>query len=334
MRLSLSTIARLHMPDQYCGPCGQAHSGQVNDRCAVSLSVNRRSTRTTASKMSTKGRDVSLEVKEERQHEDEEDEMSEDEKQLRAELKDLRKKRRMEGLLAEKERLLHVDSRESSTGRRESDRCEAGAEESRGRRHSRGCRRSRRKHRSTSSESRSRTSSRERRTRSKWSLRKYTVDKKDLKKTNCYELIEASCKWLADQQNVSADEHMCFNKHLMYLATKAKSDKFIETSHVNYDIATRKLAQDIGFKAFRYGNNEASMEYYVVENFKSHTKNKSYAGTHSAKSAGYTKDGKKPCYRWNRESGCSRGEDVCLYGHWCSSCGSESHKHVKCTDKN
>ena len=136
--------------------------------------------------------------------------------------------------------------------------------------------------------------------RSKWSLRKYTVDRKALKNLNSYELIEASCKWLADQRNVTSEEHLCYNKHLMYLASKAKSDKFVESSHVNYDIATRKMAQEIGFQAFKYGNNEASMEYYVVENFKSRsstTRPSVSLRYYSSKSAGYTKEGKKPCYR-------------------------------------
>ena len=44
----------------------------------------------------------------------------------------------------------------------------------------------------------------------------------------------------------------------------------------------------------------------------------------------YTKDGKKPCFKWNREFGCNRSEEECGYGYWCAKCGNRNHERNAC----
>ena len=49
--------------------------------------------------------------------------------------------------------------------------------------------------------------------------------------------------------------------------SRAKSDRFTNTAHAQYDLAVRKLAIDDGFKAFTAGNPELSLKYYALEFF-------------------------------------------------------------------
>ena len=60
-----------------------------------------------------------------------------------------------------------------------------------------------RHHRSSSSTSSDRTASREHRKRRKWSIRKFTEEKKKMKKLNLFELFRASCLWFLDFQDTN-----------------------------------------------------------------------------------------------------------------------------------
>ena len=110
-----------------------------------------------------------------------------------------------------------------------------------------------------------RTPSRERRARSKWSVNKFKEERKDVKKKAPFELIEASCVWVVDRKDVDADSLIGFIKHICYIAGKAKSGRFVDAAHVNYDLAVRKLAFSDGFKAFSADNLEIALKYNAFE---------------------------------------------------------------------
>ena len=75
----------------------------------------------------------------------------------------------------------------------------------------------------TSSE---RTSGRDHRKKRKWNIRKYTENKKEVKKLNPLELIEASCRWYLDMSDTTQGTAEKFINHIAFIASKAKSYKF------------------------------------------------------------------------------------------------------------
>ena len=319
----------------FCGPCGTLHDGPVNNKCkAAEQNITRRSTRSAKMasgeserpvkcKKETGGKEVSAE--------DGEDDTGDDD--LLEQIRAIERRKRREILRARKEALLEMEvgagtpleelSCMANTGARgtvpklERTQTSTSKEESRGR--------PRHRHASSSSRSRSRTRSADRRRRSKWSLRRYT-NKKEVSKLNCYELIESSCNWFADQSNRTFEDYDGFIAHVRFLASKAKRDRFLDSSHVSYDCAIRRIAEKEGMKAFNGGNPEHSITYYSCESMRN--KNSSNL-SNEKKSNAYVKDGVKPCFNWNKGT-CSREDGQCMYGHWCAKCGSRSHKKYKC----
>ena len=74
--------------------------------------------------------------------------------------------------------------------------------------------------------SRSRSSSSSRRRRSEWSLKKFKVSGKDVRKLNCYELIVASIRRCLNIDSVTVADLLVFLEHLKLLASRAKNDDF------------------------------------------------------------------------------------------------------------
>lgn len=183
-----------------------------------------------------------------------------------------------------------------------------------------------RRRRRTASESRSRSSSSTRRLRSKWSLRRYTVLGKEVKKMNCYELVTASIRWILDIQGVTVKDFRAFLEHICFMSSRARQNDFHDSTHVEYDKDVRKLAEIEGFAAFGSSNTGMSMFHYGMHNMRP----KKQVGN-VKKGSTYTKEGKSGCYRWNKEGGCARTDENCNFGHWCLKCGSKSHKKNTCT---
>ena len=92
-------------------------------------------------------------------------------------------------------------------------------------------------HSSSSSSSGERTPSRERRARSKWSVKRFMEERKDVKKMTAFELFEASCAWVVDKKDADEESLIGFIKHMGYMVGKAKSGRFVDAAHVNYDLA-------------------------------------------------------------------------------------------------
>lgn len=184
------------------------------------------------------------------------------------EIRDIQRRKRMEGLLMRKAALL----KDEVTAAREAADELLGTETScsvRERSRERSHRHRRRRHYSSSSGSRSRTPSGERRKKSKWSIKRHTTDKKEIKKLSPHELVEASGKWVLDRDDMTIEDYQSFIKHIVFLSSKAKCDKFVDSCHVQYDLAVRKRAVKEGFKAFTAGDQECSVAVYSIENLRS-----------------------------------------------------------------
>lgn len=183
-----------------------------------------------------------------------------------------------------------------------------------------------RRHRSKSgSGSRSRSSSRRR--RSKWSLKRFTVSSKEVRKLNAYELIEASSKWCLNIEDLTVKDYRVFIQHMAFIANRAKSDEFKDCAHTEYDAEIRKLAETIGFAAFSKANNGESVLHYGLPN----TRPRKTSKQESYRKSNQKNGGKRPCFRWNREGGCDQTEDKCGFGHYCGKCSSRSHGRHSCT---
>ena len=189
--------------------------------------------------------------------------------------------------------------------------------------------RGRRCRRHCDSDSRSRSSSSTRRRRSKWSLKKFTVAGKEVKRLNPHELIAASTLWLAGQENLTCKDMLAMFEHIHFLSVRAMTDDFRDAAHVAYDTAIRKKAEVLGFSAFTEAHTGASVIHYGQQQLKV-KKGTTGSGT-SRKSGTQSGSSRRTCFHWNKEAGCSKSEENCGFSHSCGKCGSKSHKQSKCS---
>lgn len=324
------------MPAVYCGPCGTLHSGGVNEDCAVSMQTRRtgKACEKVGEKVAKMADGERLSKKEEapktvastEEEESDDDSMDERERAVTDRIKALEKKKRLVELERREQEL--EDDMERLARKRTRGRSRSRRSSPLERRHHHHHRRS-----SSSSSSSARSTSQEKKKRSKWSIRRYLEDRKDLKKLSPFELVESSCSWVLDKKDVDVHDLKRFIMHLKYVASKAKSGQFTDKAHASYDLAIRKLAVDNGFDAFCAGNPELALQYYAFESMRGYT---AKGGSHGAKASTsntkqlFMKDGKKPCFAYNKEEGCNRDEKTCNFGHWCSKCGGKSHIRANC----
>ena len=186
---------------------------------------------------------------------------------------------------------------------------------------------SRERRRRRASDSRSGSRSASRRRRSKWSLKKFTVAGKDVKKMNCYELISSTMLWALEIRELSVGDCRALFEHISFISNRARNNDFTDTAHVDYVMAVRRSAEDKGFAAFSRANEGLSVMHYGAQSMR--VKNPTYkpvSGGSSKGAAGH----KRVCFAWNGDEGCAR-ED-CRFGHFCQKCGSKSHKKGKCKE--
>lgn len=313
------------MSEAFCGPCGAVHSGAVDKNC------NRKATRSSTRLAAMAAPSGSAAVKAEGSAAalsaastgaDTTSDISEDERALIKSIKKLEKKKR---------RIAELQARKSALEDSMADlnlQAEPSGRSSRSRSRSHDRHRHCRRHYSSSS-SEGRTPSRERRQRSKWAIKRYVEDHKNVKKINPHELVEASCAWVADQKDLTVGGLLGFISHIGYMAGKAKGGRYLDSAHAKYDLGIRKLAAKSGFAAFTGGDPEVSLKYYSLDFCKEKKSSSSKYGRGGGKP--YSRDGKKPCYLYNRSSGCTRDAKSCNFGHWCAKCGSRSHIKEDCS---
>ena len=189
----------------------------------------------------------------------------------------------------------------------------------------RGRSKERRRGRSTS---RSRSTSSKRR-RSKWSLKRFTIGGKEVRKLNAYELILASISWCQSIEGLSIVDMKAFLDHMALIANRAMHDDFKDGAHYEYDCAIRKMAEKLGFAAFSRDNQGTSITHYGTQNLRPRS-TVLYKQTPARKYDQPSKEGKRSCYRFNREGGCTLTEDRCGFGHFCNKCSSKSHGKHSC----
>lgn len=182
-----------------------------------------------------------------------------------------------------------------------------------------------RRRRTSSSSSTSRSASRRR--RSKWNLKRFTVGKRDVGKLNCYELLAATGKWALGIKEMGVKDYRVLLEHMVFLALRARTNEYFDSAHTDYDLSIRTLAEEIGFAAFSSANRGSSVLFYSALQIKGR---KSGSGSyHSGRASSNTK---RPCYAWNSDQGCSRGEDACRFAHVCAKCNGKGHKRQTCKE--
>ena len=124
-------------------------------------------------------------------------------------------------------------------------------------------------------------------------------------------------------------DHRAFLEHLDFLTVHAMHDHFKDAAHTEYDLAIRRLAETQGFAAFGKENNGISVTYYGAQNM--HLKSAKTVPTSTKQPSEYLKDGKHPCFCWNKEYRCMCSKEDCGFAHWCAKWRSKSHKRLVCT---
>ena len=139
----------------------------------------------------------------------------------------------------------------------------------------------------------------------------------------------ASIRWFLDIDNLTLSDHRAFLQHLDVLTVRAMHEHFRDSAHIEYDLAIRRLAETQGFAAFGSENNGISVTYYGAQNIRPKSTKPNQNSIRSPNE--HMKDRKRPCFRWNKDYGCTRSEEDCGFGHWCAKCGSKNHKKLTCT---
>ena len=93
---------------------------------------------------------------------------------------------------------------------------------------------------------------------------------------------------------------------------------FVNSTHLDYDLAFRKVAEEIGFDAFGKAHQGVSATFYGAQNMQNRRQPNISLAPAFRKFNNY---GKRVCYAWNSEGGCSKSDDECRFGHYCSKCG-------------
>ena len=177
-----------------------------------------------------------------------------------------------------------------------------------------------RRHRHTSSSSSS--GSTERKRCSKWSLKRYTLARKDVRKLNCHELVCATTAWALDIPEMSIKDHRALLQHLNFISHRARHNDFLDSAHVEYDLAIRKTTETMGLEAFSSECIGSSVLHYDAQNMR--VKKPAFGGFD--KRTGTVSKASRACYAWNSEQGCSRTVEECRFEHICSKCGTKGHK--------
>lgn len=332
------------MKAEFCCICGEVH--ETGSECAEFVKASARVTRRTASNMPKGVKDEKVEqgpalgesISDRRKETEkeiaelqQEEELAILEKKL-AKLRRRKELREKEGDTEIQDGAVAILKDKPFTGiHQDSDSDDEGEDEKVGTctshcRERRKLREPRRRRRNSSSSSRSSS----RRRRGKWSLKRFTLAKKDVTKLNCYELICATTAWVLKVTDLSLKDSKAMFEHLNFLSYRAMHGEYVDGAHIAYDVDVRKTAEEIGFAAFARKNQGGSVLHYSPENmrgFKKGTTKPTFAKRQTVVS-----QAKGACYAWNGEQGCSRTDDECKFGHVCSRCGLRGHKRTKCKD--
>ena len=339
------------MPKSFCSLCGASHEADNSEACEAFRGEGKTSTRSSIRSVRMSKKNVKEELTEvaqeggsngleDRKREVErvieelrlEEEVSELEKEMRR-LMARKEKRRAPATTGETEVGVTAAMTVAVAGDGDGEEVPGGADTGvaipkagySGAGRSRTRSRAGRRKRSSSSSSGSRSESRRR--RRKWALKRYTLNKKDVDRLNCYELICATAMWAVDVPDITLKDCKAVLEHINFLGNRAMNNDFYDKTHITYDNAVRKLAETEGFAAFAQGSNGASVIHYGNQNMRGSRTTGSYNQRRTP-----PQQGKRACYAWNGEQGCNRSEEECRFAHICSRCSMKGHKRSKCKD--
>ena len=93
--------------------------------------------------------------------------------------------------------------------------------------------------------------------------------------------------------------------------------KFNDKAHIVYDRHIRKLCEKEGYSVLGAGNQELALRFYSFEDLRT----KSTTNAPRTPRSVFTKDGIRPCYNFNKDTGCFLSK---------TDCASDSHIRQKC----
>ena len=88
------------------------------------------------------------------------------------------------------------------------------------------------------------------------------------------------------------------------VATRGKDNYNRDSTHVDYVLAVRHMAEKLGFAAFSKENSDESIIHYGPQNMVGHR-----SPFNSYKKCSAASLAKRPCYSWNVDAGYFRTED-------------------------
>ena len=75
------------------------------------------------------------------------------------------------------------------------------------------------------------------------------MGRKSVRRLNTYELIGTSIHWVLSVDSLDMHDVRAFLEHLEFISVTANHNDFVDSTHVEYNIAIRKLAESVGFEA-------------------------------------------------------------------------------------
>ena len=84
------------------------------------------------------------------------------------------------------------------------------------------------------SSSSSSSGSTERKRRSNWSLKRYTLARRDVRKLNCHELVCAITACALDIPEMFLQDHRALLQHINFITHRACHNDFKDSAHVDY----------------------------------------------------------------------------------------------------
>lgn len=181
--------------------------------------------------------------------------------------------------------------------------------------------------------------------KSKYSIRRHTLNDKLVRNLTFPELIYAACEWGrvdAEEAGFEIDDFKNYLGHISYMAVKHAQGKYIDQAFVNYDKVVRENADRHGPGAFEGSDNHLTNVYFSADylpkvNKPSSSFSRGRGGRGGARgygSQGYGNQGNRPtaCHAWNyNREGCIRQD--CTWDHFCNICKSKDHTHYNCAGK-
>ena len=172
--------------------------------------------------------------------------------------------------------------------------------------------------------------------KSKFSIEKFTVNEKSVKKLSIFELLHAALMWgvkRAVKVGMTVKDLEGYMGHIAYMTMHATTGNYTEEAYRGYDRAVREKVKEKGIKCFKMGDQEISLLHFNLDNSRS---SRDIRKLHKPISGQlrYTDTGRVrgACYGFNyNKDGCVRKN--CEWEHRCIKCRSGDHGASTCQNR-